>query len=229
MNECVSFINCVYYCAECRLIKVDDLISAAAAAAASTQPPSTSSSTVFVLTPEHRRRRSLYIEQQRQLQQEELGISAKRDDQLLKLVTVSQLTRPAVSQFLHRELQSLLIGEDVGLVVYHVVGTLKHALESVQRKDQSSNKRGLASASAIEVVAVAAQPYLHQIGHARQLGVELIAFTVSGLNVEAYDAVIFPGIENNNITTGGDGSDDDDDDGRAEVEVEPSSDPTLQI
>ena len=136
----------------------------------------------FVLTPAQRRRRSLYF-----------GDHLPEVDPSMA-VTAPLLDRPVVAVWLQRELQSLLLQQDVKLVLQHVMGCLKQAMKPLAQRQRASQASGpareaVSAATAQSVVDGAAAPYLGEF-HV-QFAAEFVEFVVSGLNVEAHDALAF--------------------------------------
>lgn len=145
----------------------------------------------FGLNAEQRRRRSLYSISLNSESSEDL----KRDFQegnKNKFITLGKLNRSAVAQWLQRELQALLLQEDVDILCLHIIGNLKHGIEfsSQENKRLKGPGRGLLKwDAAVEIVAEAMAPYVQK--HAKRLGQECIGFILSGLNVDAHDALVF--------------------------------------
>ena len=109
----------------------------------------------------------------------------------MRPVTQAQLDRPLVSQWLQRELQAILLQDDVVIIAQHILGSLNHVIS-----DQISRNSGqrvvqarLEFPRAVEVAVAAASPYLPD--YATKLGQELIKFVISGLNIDAYDSMVF--------------------------------------
>jgi hypothetical protein len=141
----------------------------------------------FGLTSEQRRRRSLYSTH---YNDDSLAEETKRLQG--SFINQASLGRPAVAQWLTRELQALLLQEDVELLVQHILGNLKHIIEALSVENTRLKKPGsgrVAGERAVDIVAVAMAPYLPE--HAKKLGHEFIGFVVSGLNIDAHDAVVF--------------------------------------
>ncbi|KAL4542221.1 hypothetical protein Ndes2526B_g09195 [Nannochloris sp. 'desiccata'] len=96
------------------------------------------------------------------------------------------------AQWLIRELQALLLQEDVDLLAHHIVGNLKHGIEAsvLEKKRLKKLRPGrLEGDKAVEVVAAAMVPYFPEYG--KKLGQEFVEFIISGLNIDAHDAVVF--------------------------------------
>lgn len=102
-----------------------------------------------------------------------------KGSEALGMVTLTQLQRPTTATWLQRELQALLLEEDVDLIVQHVLGTLVHAMGAPKR---------LEGREAAVVAAAAAAPYLP--GQSSRFGQEFAGFLASGLNVAAYDDLV---------------------------------------
>jgi hypothetical protein len=109
-----------------------------------------------------------------------------------KFITLTALDRPAVAQWLQRELQALLLQEDVNLLSQHILGNLKHGIEASFLENKRLKGPGigrLEGEKAVEIIAAAMAAYLPE--HSKRLGQELVGFVLSGLNIDAHDAVVF--------------------------------------
>ncbi|KAH7615883.1 putative E3 ubiquitin-protein ligase Topors [Nannochloris sp. 'desiccata'] len=151
----------------------------------------------FGLTSEQRRRRSRYSAPCNQVEEEQVSAVEKGNTLESRhfeevFVTLKALSRPAVAQWLIRELQALLLQEDVDLLAHHIVGNLKHGIEAsvLEKKRLKKLRPGrLEGDKAVEVVAAAMVPYFPEYG--KKLGQEFVEFIISGLNIDAHDAVVF--------------------------------------
>jgi hypothetical protein len=64
----------------------------------------------------------------------------------------------------------------------------------------------LESEKAVEITTAAMSPYLPE--HAKNLGKEFISFVVSGLNIDAHDAIVFNITVNDGVEEEGSGEED---------------------
>lgn len=135
----------------------------------------------FALTPAHRRRRSVYLN----------PFIADKGPTASRYVGHAMLDRPSVVQWLSRELQAILLQDDVDLIAQHILGSIKHAVDAhgLRKSGQRPGQARLDYHLAVDAVVAVASPYLPQ--HAAQLGQELMKYVVSGLNIDAYDSVVF--------------------------------------
>lgn len=151
----------------------------------------------FGLTSEQRRRRSIYLAPYNQVEDEqktaaEEEISLERRNIQGSFMTLAALCRPAVALWLNRELQALLLQEDVDLLAQHILGNLKHGIEASAAESKRLKKSGpgrLPGEKAVEILTAAMLPYLPE--YAKRLGQECVGFIISGLNIDAHDAVVF--------------------------------------
>ena len=154
-------------------------------------------SRTFGLNAEQRRRRSLYSislnpESSEAVIADQSFPADFQEGNKNKFITLGKLNRPAVAQWLQRELQALLLQEDVDILCQHIIGNLKHGIEVSSQENKRLKRPGrgfLKCDAAVEIVAEAMAPYMQE--HAKRLGQEFIGFILSGLNVDAHDALVF--------------------------------------
>ncbi|CAL8464231.1 g3766 [Coccomyxa elongata] len=153
----------------------------------------------LLLSPAQRRRRSLYFPEAAAEPANDQGVvsvgnvSGKACDGIeVSQLRPSLVERPAVSAWLRREVQALLMEEDVELVAQHVLGTVRSLSSPAAtnlRGRPTVQKVSLSRAEWVEAVAAAAKPYI--FGNAAQFAGHLWAFIASGMSVAAHDAAVF--------------------------------------
>jgi hypothetical protein len=151
----------------------------------------------FGLTSEQRRRRSIYLAPYNQAEEEHESALGEentwdRQNSHRSFLTSAALCRPAVAHWLRRELQALLLQEDVDLLAQHILGNLKHGIEASAAENKRLKKPGpgrLKGEEAVEILTSTMLPYLPE--YAKRLGQEFLGFLISGLNIDAHDAVVF--------------------------------------
>ncbi|BDA49350.1 hypothetical protein COCOBI_13-4620 [Coccomyxa sp. Obi] len=151
-------------------------------------------------SPAQRRRRSLYFQETAAEPCDDQGMASigsvsgkARDGIEVTQLRPSLVERPAVSAWLRRELQALLMEEDVDLVAQHVLGTVRTlsspASSNLKGGRPTAQKVSLSRAQWVEAVAAAAEPYI--FGNAAHFAGQLWAFIASGMSVAAHDAAVF--------------------------------------
>jgi len=147
------------------------------------------------MTPAHRRRRGKYSEPGSSVEREASSSGMSIQD--------TQLNRPAVLPWLRRELQALLLQEDVEVIAHHIIGTLKSLLIPASSRNvrSSTGRRTVDCESAKVAAAEAALPYLPD--NSQRLAQEFVNFVISGLNVAGHDAAAFHLEEPEQSATGG--------------------------
>ncbi|KAK9800310.1 hypothetical protein WJX73_010938 [Symbiochloris irregularis] len=128
----------------------------------------------FQLSAKQRRRRSVYYALQ--------PVSTSRSFPGKSSTLTALLKRTSVKPWLARELQALLLQEDVDLISQHILGSML-AFAST-KPSQTAQAQGLVS-----VAGDAARPFLQE--HTEQFALETAHFVLSGMSVERHDEAVF--------------------------------------
>jgi hypothetical protein len=115
-----------------------------------------------------------------------INLTENIDDKDARIITSLRLAQPAVCAWLQRELQAVLLQEDVGLLVQHCLGTLRYVAEGPRSKIKGRSF-GLLMEEASKAISGCLMPYMSVPAHASILAAEMVDFLVSGLNIAAYD------------------------------------------
>jgi len=138
-----------------------------------------------MMTAAHRRRRCLYLT--------EMPTDVATLKCAKRIKSVSSVSRPSVYEWLERELQALLLHNDVNLLVQHVMGSLDRNLIARSNTDQSLDA---VDSVVFNLVMEAVESVLVQLNRpqgikwARILAAEFVYFVACGLTVIAYDEAL---------------------------------------
>eukprot|EP00878_Enallax_costatus_P008540 GHUV01008928.1.p1 GENE.GHUV01008928.1~~GHUV01008928.1.p1 ORF type:complete len:296 (+),score=56.73 GHUV01008928.1:130-888(+) len=152
---------------------------------------------VLPLTADQNRRRALYLTRLTK------GGDMQQQQQASKRSAPRLPTHQQTSAFITRDLQAILLENDVDLIVQHVLGVLR-AL-AAKKPDPSSNCPGSspvygAHSTFVQAVAQAISSFLPEQLLAESFADELWAFLHSGLTVAGYDRATFGGSSSSSST-----------------------------
>ncbi|KAF6256032.1 hypothetical protein COO60DRAFT_152412 [Scenedesmus sp. NREL 46B-D3] len=140
------------------------------------------------LTAQQRRRRALYITQQQASScdgQEQVAQPSRRGQPRAP-------NSPQITEWVTRELQALLLEDDVDVIVQHVLGVL----QGLVNRQKQSRWKGLNTSPVygpqtafVDSIMQAIQGFLDE--HAAAFAGQLWSFLQSGLSITAHDALLF--------------------------------------
>lgn len=132
----------------------------------------------FRLSPVQMRRRSLYLDS---LTMEVEGA----EKQTANSIPICNLERPAFKLWLVRELQSILLIEDVQLIAEHLISTLLQQIGATKKSGTQVSAPVVQRYIVLGLIESSASPYTGK--HSKRLAQEALKFIKANLTLEAYD------------------------------------------